>query len=287
MSRHNISASTFIRNTFEGAFCLFESMASFLPFVDDMTIIDLGSTDGTLKTLEDLARANSRIRVVKSGFSRIDASAFADIANDCVNSWKHEHGIFWQADEIWHEDLLKLMDEKLSLGMFDMIFWRYQLKENFQVMKWPPHPIHRVGTKGKFHFVDDGMNTNRTWDAKICSNWDMGWFIRWGDDFKNDYTKLPTHEMVLDVSSVGGFLENIVRKRTLHAPMWHEKPNVEGEPVNRWYLKQKSNSAWDKGESPFNIPHIMKWHLSRPTYDLRAALLDALKNDDTKEIIGV
>jgi glycosyltransferase involved in cell wall biosynthesis len=286
VTRHNISASTFIRNTLEGAFCLFESMASFLPFVDDMTIVDLGSTDGTLQILEEIARANPRVRVVNSRFSRIDAGAFADVANECVGHWKHEHGLFWQADEIWHQDLLSIMDEKLSRGMFDMIFWRYQLKENFQVMKWPPHPIHRVGTKGMFHFVDDGMNTDRTWDAKICSSWDMGWFIKWGDEFKHNYPTLPTNQMVLDVSAIGGFLENIVRKRTLHAPMWHEKPNIDGEPVGRWYARERNNPNWNKTETPFNIPHIMRWHVSRPTYDLRAALLDALKADNTKEIIG-
>jgi len=284
--RHNISASTFIRDTYRGAFCLFESMASLLPFVDDMTIIDVGSTDGTLETLRDIASSNPRIKIRTSRFSRIDASAFADIANECVSSWSHEVGMFWQADEIWHQDLLRIMDAKLASGSDDMIFWRYQLKNNFQRMKWPPHPVHRVGRKDNFKFVDDGMNSNRVWDAKICSTYDCGWFTKWGSDFADDYTRLPTNEMILDVSAIGGFIENIVGKRKLHAPMWHEKPNVEGVPVDKWYQSEKNNPEWRQTTTSFNIPEIMRWHVSRPTYDLRQELLDALKNDNTEELIG-
>ena len=143
-----------------------------------MTILDCGSTDGTFELLEDISRANPRIKVIRTKFSKQDASAFADIANSCVAAWKHEHGIFWQADEIAHQHLLGMLEEKLDAGQYDMTLWRYQLTENFQVMKWPPHPIHRIGTKGKFHFVGDGMNTGRYFEPPVCSTYDMGWFIR-------------------------------------------------------------------------------------------------------------
>lgn len=282
---HDISAATFIRDTIQGAFCLFESMASWLPLVDDMTIIDVGSTDGTLELLQDIAAANQHIRVVQSRFSRIDAGAFADIANDCVAQWKHNTGIFWQADEIPHQNLLEMLDDALGEGANDMVLWRYQLKENWQIMKWPPHPVHRLGTKGNFKFVDDGMNTDRYFEPPVCSNYDMGWFIRWGEEFKEDYTKLPTHEMLMDVSASGGFLENIIRKRQLHAPMWREKPNVDGTPVDSWVSRERNNPNWGKTESPFDIPHIMKWHVSRPTYDVRDDLIQALKDNDTRSLL--
>lgn len=284
---YSISAATFIRNTIDGAFCLFESMASFLPFVDDLTVLDCGSTDGTLQILQEISSANPRIKIVQTRFSRVDAGAFADIANDCIRAWKHDAGIFWQADEIWHEDLLLLMDQKLEEGQRDLIFWRYQLKENFQVMKWPPHPIHRIGTKGNFHFVNDGMNTDRYFEPPICSGYDMGWFIRWGNEFKSDYTKMPTQEMVMDVSAIGGFFENIVAKRTLHAPYWHERPNVDGESVKTWISKERSNPNWGKKETPFNIPHIMRYHVGKSKYTLRPELLEALKTNTTRSMLGL
>lgn len=284
---YNISAATFIRNTIEGAFCLFESMASFLPFVEDMTILDCGSTDGTLQLLKEIAAANPKVRIIQTGFSRIDAGAFADIANDCIRAWKNDSGIFWQADEIWHQDLLKLLDQKLEEGQRDMIFWRYQLKENFQVMRWPPHPIHRVGTKGRFNFVNDGMNSDRYFEPPMCSNWDMGWFIRWGAEYEGRYPELPTEEMVMDVSAVGGFFDNIVSKRTLHAPMWHEQPNVDGTPVNRWIMEQRGNPNWSKQATPFNIPQIMRYHLGRTRYQVRPELIEAIKNNTTERMLGL
>jgi len=287
MTRHDISAATFIKDNISGAFCLFESMACYLHLVEDMTIIDLGSTDGTLRILQDIAATNPRIRVIQSHFSKVDAGAFADVANDCVASWQRDSGLFWQADEIPHEDMLTLLDQKLSEGVRDLAFWRYQLKENFQLMKWPPHPVHRLGTRtnGKFHFVDDGMNSDRQWEPGICSDWDMGWFIRWGEEFKDDFTKLPTHEMVMDVSANGGFLDNIVQKRIFHAPMWHERPNVDQIPVKKWIVDQRNNPNWHHTSTPFNIPHIMKWHVGRTTYAVRASLVTALKYNTTEELL--
>ena len=284
--RHSISASTFIRDCFAGAFCVFESMASFLPFVEDMTVLDLGSTDGTLQALREIAEANPRIKVVESHFARVDAASFAIAANEAVAQWKHPQGLFWYADEIWHEDLLQLMDKDLSDGVRELSFWRYQLRDNFQVMSWPPHPIHRVGIREQFTFVDEGTNTNRTWDAKICSNWNGGWFTRWGTDFGEDYTKLPTNEMVMDVGAIGGFIENIVQKRKMHAPFWHESPNVRGEPAGQWYIQERSKPIWTKGDTPYNIPHIMRYHVGKTQYNLRPELLEALKADETRSLLG-
>lgn len=282
-----ISAATFIRNNYVGAFCLWESMASFLPFVDDMAILDLGSNDGTRQTLGQIAAANPKVRVIDTHYSCQDAKAFADIANDCVAAWKHDHGIFWQADEIWHENLLAMMEEALDAGRYDLTFWRFQLKCNWQRMKWPPHVIHRVGTKGRFNFVKDGMNTDRYMEPPMLSNYDKGWFIRWGEEFKADYTKLPTHEMVMDVSASGGFFDNIKMKRTLHAPMWHEPVLVDGEPYARWYGREVGNPDWSATSTPYDIPEIMRWHVGRRKYELREELLDALMADDTRRMLGL
>ena len=154
-------------------------------------------------------------------------------------------------------------------------------------MKWPPHAVHRLGTRhnGKFHFVDDGMNTDRQWEPPVCSEYDMGWFIKWGEQFKEDYTKLPTHEMVMDVSANGGFLDNIIEKRTMHAPMWHEQPNVDGTDVNAWVNDQRNNPNWHHTTTGFNIPHIMKWHVGRTTYSVRPNLIEALKYNKTEEML--
>jgi glycosyltransferase involved in cell wall biosynthesis len=288
----NISGATFIRDTFAGAFCVFESIASWLSICDDITVLDCGSTDGTLQVLQEIASANSRIKVVQTHFSKVDAGAFADAANDCVRSWQHEYGVVWYADEIPHENLLRLLKERITKDQaegkpYDYALWSYQLRENFQVMKWPPHPVHRVGPKNNFVLADDGTNTKRVFGVDVISNYNQGWFTKWGTEFHTDYTKLPTHEMLMDVGIIGGFIDTIYKRCALHAPMWHEQPNVEGTPASKWVSEQRNNPNWSKIETPYNIPHIMRWHVSRPTYDLRDELKQALKTGQVDSILGL
>ena len=116
MKQYNVTGVTFIRNTMEGAFCLFESMATFMPLVNDMIIVDLGSNDGTLEFLNVIARNNPKVRLEHSKFSRQDASAFADMANYCISKATCDNVLFWQADEIWHEKLVERMANEFEQG---------------------------------------------------------------------------------------------------------------------------------------------------------------------------
>lgn len=279
---YNVSACVFIRNTFEGAFCIFESMASLLPYVKEFLVMDLGSTDGTLELLREIEAANQKVRLVQDRFPEIDAAAFATLANDLVEMCSQPYVLFYQSDEIWHQDLLGLMDKEFQQGNFDLSFWRIQYGQNFQRLGqgygWFPHLVHRVGSPGKFHFKDDGMTTDRTWDAKICSTYDGGWYPKWGG---MDPVKLPANEMIMDVSLLGGFRDNIPQRRRLHAPFWHEEPKIQGKPAEQWLADEMSNPNWTKTSSPFNLPAIMHWHVGRTTYELRPELLQALKEDNT------
>lgn len=277
-----VSACTFIRNNFDGAFCVFESMASLLPFVDDMHVLDLGSTDGTLGVLEDITKYNKRVHLHHSQFSHVDAAAFADAANDCIKLATHDVVLFWQADEIWHEDLLRLMRQLFEDGCDDLSFWRYQLRENFQAMKWFPHPVHRVGRKDRFNFVNDGMNSDRTFDARLASTYGMEYFPQWGT---MDPLEIPVNEMICDVGQMGGFRDNIPMRRALHAPMWHEDSKIEGLWPDDWLAREYRNDNWVKPTTPFDIPYIMEHHVGRVSYGLNAEVLEALKADETEGLL--
>lgn len=283
-----ISATTFICNTFRGAFCLFESMATYLPIVDNMTVLDLGSEDGTWDRLVEIGKKNKRVLPIRlKGFSKIDASAFADAANWCVDAVPGGDDttvFFWQADEILHENMLKSLHEVLKAGTPHAI-WRYQLRENFQRIKWFPHPVHRIGRKGDFHFVGDGMNTDNYLGVPVLGDYDGGWFVRWGSEFEDDPVSLPTDQMMLDVSMIGGFRDNIPDRQAMHAPFWHQEPQIDGIPFERWFAEQQLNRNWTKPESPFNIPHIMRWHVGRTVYSLSYDLARALCDDDTERLL--
>lgn len=292
---YNLSTCVFIRNNFDGAFCLFESMATLLPITDEFIVMDLGSTDGTLAILQDVAAHNPKVKLLQGDWPEIDAAAFATLANDLVALCKHGRVLYYQADEIWHEDLLALTEQALEAGSSDLSFWRVQYKRNFQDIGWYPHPVHRIGLRDNFHFNGDGMNTNRVFDAQLCSTYGGEFFTRWG---QMDAATLNgyTHEMIMDVSQIGGFRDNIIGRRKLHAPMWHESEDriSSTEPgtstadkisASEWQRLAEANPDWTRAESPFNLPAIMRWHVGRTRYELRLDLLEAIKRDRTREYI--
>lgn len=305
---YNLSVCVFIKDTFTGAFCLFESMAALLPFATEFLVMDLGSTDGTRETLNEIAMTNPKVKLLGGEFPSINALAFARLANDLVKACKHDRVLYYQADEIWHQDLLRLMKAKFDEGNFDLSFWRIQYANNFQYVKWFPHLVHRVGDRrGKqFYFAQepdeypsanhDGMNTVRVWEATLCSNYDGGYFPKWGT-MGHDGIKPYTNEMIMDVSLLGGFRDNIIERRAKHAPFWGEEPTVPyfdkrshkqlHVPASQWADKAMNDDDWIKTESPYNIPQIMRWHVGRTRYELRPELLEALKNNTTEEMVGL
>lgn len=282
-----VSACVFIRDTFKGAFCVFESMASLLPFVDEFVVMDLGSTDGTMEILREIVAANTKVKlIVEPDFPEEDAGVFATLANELIAFCHNQAVLYYQADEIWHPDLLRLMEKEFQAERYDLSFWRIQYRENFQKIKWYPHMVHRVGLKDNFNFVGDGMSSDRTFDARLCSTYGGEWFPRWGE-LGEEGVKPRVNEMILDVSLVGGFLENIPERRRMHSPFWHEEPHIESLPAGQWMERERANPNWTRTDSPFNLPPVMHWHLGKTSYRLRPELLEAIKRDDTRGMVGL
>lgn len=279
----NLSGATFIRNNQMG-YCCFESMWTLLPVLDELVVLDLGSTDGTLETLKEIEAINPKVKVRQGKFpAGKNANEFATLANEVIGMTSNDRVLYWQADEIWHPLLMKLMVEKFKEGNFDLSFWRIQYKENFQRVKWFPHFVHRVGVKGKFHFATenapntDGMNSDRYMDATLCSSYGPEYFLQWGD-MGEEKIKPYVGEMIMDVSNTGGFFENIVEKRRAHGPFWNEDCVIDGESCASWYAKQRNNPNWLKTESPFNIPPVMHYHLGKVRYQVRPQLIEEIKH---------
>jgi hypothetical protein len=263
-------------------------MAGVLALVDEYVVMDLGSTDGTLGLLERIAEANPRVKLKRGSWPSTDANAFAVLANDLM---RHhcQHPVCWyhQADEVWHEDLLQLTQARFEAGETDLRFWRVQYRDNFQRVKWFPHFVHRVGVKGeRFNFVGDGMNTDRYLEPPVCSDYGGEYFMRWGE-MGQEGIKPYTAQMVLDVSLVGGFRDNIVERRALHAPFWHEEPHVEGKPASQWYADALANPDWTREESPYDIPAVMRYHVGKVRYEVRQDLFEALCEDRTGQFVGL
>ena len=310
-----LSICVFIRDNNSGAFGLWESMHQLMPFADEFFVLDLGSTDGTLEILKDLTK-NKKIRLEEGEFpvnpvtNLIDAGSFAELPNAMIPTCKNDLVMYYQADEIFHDNLLEMLERRLdNLKNFDgLSFWRYQLQDNFQKIKWFPHIVHRIDYKERFTFIDDGMNTNRTNDAELLSGFNGSWFTRWGaeyslgrlepvDENRNPYIygnkyieiktgkyarEMPTHEMILDIGKTGGFLENVIAKNRLHAPLWRSDPesiSIGGimHNLTQWHNDQKRNPDWTRETTPFNIPKVLRGLLGQTTYPVRKDIVDAIK----------
>ncbi len=295
-----VSACVFIRNNNKGAFCLWESIASILPFVSEFVVMDLGSDDGTLQTLREITAANKKFKlIIKDKFPFEDANVFAHLANELIDFCQYENVLYYQADEIWHQNLLQQMEMRFQRNEFDLSFWRIQFRDNFQRVKWFPHIVHRVGPKDRFNFVGDGMNSDRYMDAKLCyETYSGGWFTRWGNEFNLDGKAnekrdndtpddIPVYEMITDVSLVGGFRDNIVDRRYMHAPFWHEEPHIENVVASEWQRRAELDPDWTIRESPFDLPHILKGLVGETKYYLRDEVLLGIKEDNTRRLLGL
>lgn len=280
--REKLSGAVFIKNNMQG-YCLWESVWTLLPVLDELVVLDLGSEDGTLETLKDIASVNKKVRVEQGKFPNgTNANEFAILANEVIGMTTNDCVLYWQADEIWHPMLIKLMIQKFDEGNYDLSFWRIQYKENFQRVKWYPHFVHRVGRKGAFHFATenapntDGMNSDRYMDATLCSSYGAEYFMKWGE-MGEEKIKPYVGEMIMDVSNTGAFFENIISKRKAHGPFWNEDCSIEGKPCDQWYAREKNNPNWLKENTPFNIPPIMQWHLGKVRYEVRPELIEQIK----------
>lgn len=281
-----ISACVFVKDSVENPFMLWESVSQLIPLVDEYVIMDLGSTDGTLEILKDLAGKNPKIRLEHGHFdiSRRE-KVFADLANQLVGMAKHELVLHHQADEIFHENLVgelggafQLLREGIPSDFRGLSFWRIQLENNFQTVKWYPHLINHFDLKERLYYIGDGMSTNRTHDALVFSDFPSQ---DWQKVFKPNPSALPMHQMILDVSMTGGFLDQIPERRRKHAPIWKEPPEViylHGHAVNlqEWYEREQQNPQWTANTSPFNLPEVMRFHVGKKRYVLRQELLDKI-----------
>lgn len=280
MTLPKISACVFVKDSVENPFMLWESVASLIGLADEYVIMDLGSTDGTLEILKDLASRNPRIRLEHGTFHTQHNSIFATLANDLVGMCKNDIVLYHQADEIFHEDLVEIMKTDLAAGIPadwpGMNFWRIQLENNFQRVKWFPHPINHLDFKERMHHVGDGMNTDRPWAAPFAGDFKDG--RDWQAAFKDNPFSLPTNQMVLDVSMTGGFLDNIPDRRRKHAPIWGENPEIiylHGHAVNlsEWYAQELRNPEWTAKTSPFNLPAIIRPLVGETRYRVREEVL--------------
>ncbi len=78
--KEKLSGAVFIQNNNMG-YCLYESMWTLLPVLDELVVLDLGSVDGTFETLKEIEAANPKVRIEQGKFPQgTNAKEFAILA---------------------------------------------------------------------------------------------------------------------------------------------------------------------------------------------------------------
>lgn len=135
-----ISGFTFGHNCISGGIPFVEAISAVRPYVDEVIAVDMQSTDGTREVLTKLCE-----RVLFSPWNGRDTTPNAFLKHvEC----KGETIIFFEADEVYSDNLLKEIQWYLGRGHNNLAVYRIQLEQNFQRCREYPVPVHRIFPRG-------------------------------------------------------------------------------------------------------------------------------------------
>lgn len=243
-----ISGFTFVHDALTGGYPILEAIQAVVPFVDEMAVVDMQSTDGTRELLEFLS-----IRIIDGEWGN---KAGETLANAHALHKQCEGDIIWhfEADEVYDELLANKIHALITQGHQDISVQRIQIEQNFQRIRWYPHYVHRVFPKGSV------IKVGETTDQKDCDDMiyvDAKWGYLWDccncfrDNWENRIKKQSE-------------LRNGEELNTLYAPEHINLPNHLQLDTSQDYFK---NPLWTSEFTPLDIPEILRPLVGQVRYD--------------------
>jgi glycosyltransferase involved in cell wall biosynthesis len=156
----SISGFTFIHNALAGGYPIVEAIQSVSPFVDEVVVVDMQSTDNTRSVLEQLD-----VNIL-NGYWGNQAGETLRQAHSKYRQCGGDVIIHFEADEVYDPFLLETIKHLIVQGVTDIAVHRLQLEQNFQRCRWYPEPVHRVFSRLS-HTLKDGHTTDRHSQATI------------------------------------------------------------------------------------------------------------------------
>jgi glycosyltransferase involved in cell wall biosynthesis len=129
----SLGGSLFIRNNYTFDYCAEQSIKSLLEFCDKVSVVDAGSSDGTIEMLMELESKNKNLIVTYltdqdwqnqqgKGYSKL--CYFTDIA---ISKLDTDYNFYQQADEIIHEDCYDNIRRAIVQGQEGYLISRFNL----------------------------------------------------------------------------------------------------------------------------------------------------------------
>lgn len=233
-----VSAFTLTHNCLQAGIPIIESLEAVRDYVDEIVVVDMQSTDQTPKILRRLGA-----RVLESPWPH--PSNPRDTLNHAFELHQECKGdtiLFFEADEVYDDRLLKTSRWKMIAGQNNLAVWRLQLEQNFQRCRWYPIPVHRVFPKGQGSYIQHPTN--------CCPD--------------GVYTLPPSAGFLWDCSN--NFRDNWFDRKQAQSELWGEpRALMVGEhftepvEISRVEEEVRLNEAhWQWTGTPFDIPAILR-----------------------------
>ena len=173
-----ISGFSFIHNAITGGYPIVEAVRAVQPYVDEVVVVDMASTDGTRDVLQALG-----VRILDGEWGN-QAGETLKRAHSRHTECHGDVIIHFEGDEVYDPYLVWWLIELIEQGQRDIAVWRLQVEQNFQRIRWYPEPVHRVFPRGSV--IKEGHTTDRhpesikampdcgfLWDCTNCfrDNW--------------------------------------------------------------------------------------------------------------------
>jgi hypothetical protein len=231
-----VSGFTFAHNALSGGLPVIEAVTAVRPFVDEILAVDIESTDGTKEVLTKLCE-----KVLTSPWNGRDTTPNAYLKHvEC----KGDVIIFFEADEVYDESLLKEVQFYLARGFINLAVWRIQLEQNFQRCRQYPIPVHRIFPKGG--------GTYRIHPTI------------WPENMRASIEIIPSEFGYLwDCSNI--FKEQWLQRKATQAEIWGPPRHLmvaehftqSSEISEEEELARLNEPHWEYKSSPFKIPKIL------------------------------
>lgn len=240
-----LSGFTFIHNAIANGLPIFEAIKAVQPFVDEMVVVDMGSTDGTRELLHKTGATIHAMPWIanRAYFNEIFLKHSEYCSGDVI--------IFFEADEVYDDKLLREIILHVELlDIKDIAVHRLQLEQNFQRCRWYPTTVHRVFPRGGGSYVQHPVKHP-----------------------SNIFTIMMEYGLLWDVSNC--FRDNIQARREDARQIWgqarrlyvreHFTQPVEVNEKEEAQILQEPH--WEWTITPFNIPDVLKPLVGKTKYE--------------------
>jgi hypothetical protein len=253
-----VSGFTFIHNAISSGYPIVEAIQAVRPYVNEIVVVDMQSTDDTREVIEQLANTCLEQGDIIKGIAGCNCAAINVLdgfwGNEAGKTLRQAHSkyvecsgdiiIHFEADEVYDDSLIQGIVANIHSGLEDIAVYRLQLEQNFQRCRWYPEPVHRVFSRLS-HTRKEGHTTDRhslafTMEPKNGYLWDVT------NCFRDNWLNRIDKQAQLRNEEPQYLMESI---HTMLPPITTEKE------AQQWLYHGKH---WQWANTPFNIPDILR-----------------------------